>query len=62
MPLPKPNKNETRDEFVSRFMSNETAKKDFPDKDQRLAVAYQTWRDSKKVANDCAKTKVPSPT
>jgi hypothetical protein len=44
MPLPKPREGETQDEFVSRFMSNEVAKREFPDQKQRLAVAYSTWR------------------
>ena len=28
--LPKPKQDESRDNFVARFMSNEQAKKDFP--------------------------------
>jgi hypothetical protein len=45
MPLPNPTNAETEDEFVARFMDDETAKQDFPDNDQRLAVAYRTYRD-----------------
>ena len=45
MPLPNPANSETEDEFVARFMDDETAKQDFPDNDQRLAVAYSTYRD-----------------
>jgi len=45
MPLPNPTNSETEDEFVARFMDDETAKQDFPDNDQRLAVAYSTYRD-----------------
>jgi len=45
MPLPNPTNSETEDEFVARFMDDETAKQDFPDNDQRLAVAYRTYRD-----------------
>ena len=37
--LPKPNKGEKRSDFVSRFMSNVSMKAEFPDTDQRLAVA-----------------------
>lgn len=46
MPNPKPN--ETRDEFVSRYMSSEEAKKDFPDEKQRLAVAFSKYREHQK--------------
>ena len=45
MPLPNPTNSETEDEFVARFMDDEQAKQDFPDNDQRLAVAYSTYRD-----------------
>lgn len=44
MPLPTPNKNESRDAFVARFMSNEQARKDFPDPERRLAVAFRSFR------------------
>lgn len=42
MPNPKPN--ESKEDFISRFMSSEEAKKDYPDKDQRLAVANSMWK------------------
>jgi len=37
--MPTPTKGETREKFISRFMSSEEAKRDFPDRKQRLAVA-----------------------
>jgi len=48
MPMPKPKKGEKQNDFVARFMSNDTMKKDFPDNDQRLAVAISQWKDRKK--------------
>ena len=48
MPLPSPEKKDKIKDFVSRFMGNETAIKDFKDVKQRAAVAYQTYRDWKK--------------
>lgn len=42
--MPKPKQKENKYDFISRFMSSEEAKKDFPDKDQRLAVAYSLWK------------------
>ena len=48
MPLLTPEKGEKTKDFVGRFMGNKTAVKDFPDVKQRAAVAYQTYRDSKK--------------
>ena len=47
MPLLKPKKGERRAEFVSRFMSSASAKKEFKDKKQRLAVALSQWRKKK---------------
>jgi hypothetical protein len=38
MPLPKRNKNEDKDKFVSRCMGNETMKKDYPSSQQRVAI------------------------
>jgi len=38
MPLPKPEKGEEHDEFVSRCMGDETMVTDFPDEKQRYAV------------------------
>jgi len=48
MPLPKPKKNEKRSEYVSRFMSNDRMKEEYPSQDQRTAVAYSKWRKSKR--------------
>lgn len=47
MPLPTPNPNEKEKDFISRCMDNKTAKDDFPDNKQRLAVCYDQWRKSK---------------
>jgi len=46
--LMSPRKGETRADFVSRFMSSEKAKTEFPDRDQRLAVAYSQFKRGKK--------------
>ena len=55
MPILKPNKNESKKEFITRFMSKESMKIEFPDKKQRLAVAFSTWRkrdNNKKEVSD----------
>ena len=44
MPLPTPTSGESREKFVSRCMSNETAKQDFPDNKQRLAVCFSKFK------------------
>lgn len=48
MPIPKPEKNENKQKFVARCMSNETMKKDYPENNQRIAICLgQTRRKSK---------------
>lgn len=42
--LPSPGDGESQEQFVSRFLSDSEAKREFPDKDQRLAVAFQRSR------------------
>lgn len=49
MPMPNPNKKkENLAEFVSRFMGDENMKKDFPDRKQRLAIAYSKYGEKNK--------------
>ena len=48
MPLPKPNAGESKDDFISRCMSNDVMKSEFPDNDKRLAVCYSQWEDKDK--------------
>ena len=45
MPLPIPSADESEKDFVSRFMGDEQAISEFPDEQQRAAVAYRTYRD-----------------
>jgi len=46
MPIPSPNGNEKKDKFVSRCMSDEIMKKDYPDTKQRVAICLgQTKKD-----------------
>ena len=45
MPLPIPSADESEKDFVSRFMGDEQAISDFPEEQQRAAVAYSTYRD-----------------
>jgi hypothetical protein len=42
--LPAPKEGESRADFVSRFMADEEARKEFPDEAQRTAVANQQFR------------------
>lgn len=44
MPMPKPNKNEDKKEYLKRFMSDELMVKEYPDEKQRMAIALQQWK------------------
>lgn len=48
IPLPTPKKGEGQSSFVSRCMSNTQAKKDFPNRQQRLAVCFSRFKKKKK--------------
>lgn len=50
MPLPTPNKNEKKQSFIQRCMSNEKATEEFSDNEQRYAVCQSQWEDKKKNA------------
>ncbi len=41
--MPNPSKDETKEEYIARFMKSEEAQRDFPEEKQRLAVAYSKW-------------------
>ena len=47
MPIPKPNPQENKKEFVMRCMSDDTMVNEFPETDQRLAVCSSTFEESK---------------
>jgi hypothetical protein len=46
MPMPKPNKNESKKAFLSRCMSDSIMNKEYPDTNQRYAVCNQQSRGS----------------
>lgn len=47
LPLPKPEEDESKQEFMERCMSDNTMRKEFKDKDQRNAVCLVQWEESK---------------
>lgn len=49
MPIPKPRPNETQEHFISRCMSDETMKDDYPSTVQRYAVCLTSFRDKVKT-------------
>jgi len=45
MPIPKPRKNETKDDFLDRCMGNDTMNDEYPDNKQRYAVCQTQWKE-----------------
>lgn len=53
MPIPEPKDNEKSQDFVSRCMSNESMKKEYPDSAQRVAICLgQTKKNSKSLLQE----------
>lgn len=48
MPLPTPRRGETRQTFVSRCVSSEVMRNEYPTLRQRLAVCYSQYRRGKR--------------
>ena len=43
MPLPNPKPKETKDDFLSRCVTDNVMRKEFPDGKQRFVVCLQQW-------------------
>jgi HK97 family phage prohead protease len=52
MPLPKPNKNESQDDFIGRCMGEDIMKEDYPDQKQRLAVCFSQWNKKEAIMDN----------
>ena len=51
MPMPEPDEDQSRDEFVSECMSDDTMKREY-EREQRIAVCYSIWRESQEEEED----------
>lgn len=51
MPLPKPSKGQTKDDWMERCMGNPVMNKEFPDNSKRSAVCNNIW--NKTHTNGC---------
>lgn len=52
MPLPKPNKGESEDDFMQRCMSNSTMEEEYPDEKQRYAVCKNQYEGGKEKVKE----------
>lgn len=50
MPIPKPTESESKDDFIARFVADEEMIDEYPDEDQRLAIAFDEWANRNKKA------------
>jgi len=48
MPIPKPKKNEDKDKFIERCMSDDKMNTEYTDNKQRLAICNVSWKDKNK--------------
>ncbi len=63
MPLPTPNSDESKNDFVSRCMGTDKMKEEFSDRKQRVAVCYSQFSKSDKLSaalSNLAKAAAPS--
>lgn len=51
MPLPKPKKDESHDDFIERCMSDDVMKSEYEDNDERYAVCQTQWDNSRSIPN-----------
>jgi HK97 family phage prohead protease len=51
MPMPKPKKDESHDDFIDRCMSDEAMVSEYEDNDQRIAVCETQWDNSRSNPN-----------
>jgi hypothetical protein len=56
MPLPTPNKDESKDGFVSRCMETEVMNDEFPNLTQRIAVCVAQWDNKDKPKKEKKET------
>lgn len=49
--MPTPHKDESREEFIKRYMSDPEANKKHPDRSQRYAIAVSVWKDAHKESS-----------
>lgn len=49
--LPQPKDNETKQDFINRFMADEAMIAEFPDEAQRMAIAESTWENGNRTAS-----------
>jgi len=50
MPIPSPDKGDSKKKFLERCMANPTMNKEFKDSSQRYAVCQTKWKEKKKKA------------
>lgn len=46
-PLPRPNRGESEQDFISRCMGNAAMNREYPDEKQRSAICFRQWREEK---------------
>lgn len=50
MPMPTPNKDESQEDFIKRFMADSLMVKEYPDEKQRYKIALEQWKEKVSAA------------
>ena len=50
--MPSPKKNESQKQYITRCMSSEESKKEFPDVKQRAAFCFSKWKSKGNAKNN----------
>jgi len=59
MPLPKPKKGQSKEDFIASCMSNDNAQSEFPDEKQRLGFCYTQWKEKDSMTDKLEKRSLP---
>lgn len=51
--MPKPNPGESEQDYISRFVQSDEARRDYPDEKQRAAVAYSMFKEQANASQIC---------
>ena len=46
--MPYPSHEESKEDYIKKFMESKEAKRDYPDNKQRIAIAISIWKDRNK--------------
>jgi hypothetical protein len=61
MPIPNPNTDEGKDQFIARCMASDVMNREFPKNEQRAAVCFSKWQKHMELVDDTGFSTEKSP-